>query len=116
MKVAADLVTFSRRMRRLGFEPTAMEAMTEMPNGVDVLGRANEDAVVALGLAPEAPWIFPYADDAKHAWNITTGEPRVVPVKVLEKVKLVTTTKEKLPSKDTRRSVVYRRQAKKPAP
>lgn len=113
MKVAADLVTFTRRMRRLGFEPTAMEAMTETPNGVDVLGRANEDAIIALGLAPEPPWVFPYADDPKAAWNLTTGEPRVVAVKVLEKVKLVTTTKGKLPSKETRRSIVYRRQAKK---
>jgi hypothetical protein len=113
MKVAADLVTFTRRMRRLGFEPTAMEAMTETPNGVDVLGRANEDAVIALGLAPEPPWLFPYADDAKAAWSITTGEPRVVPVKVLEKVKLVTTTRGRLPPKETRRTVVYRRQVKK---
>lgn len=116
MKVAADIVTFTRRMKRQGFEPTAMEAMTETPNGVDVLGRANEDAIVAFGLAPVEPWIFPYSDDPKAAWNITTGEPRVVPVKVLERVKLVTTTKGTLPSKETRRSVVYRRQAKKPEP
>lgn len=113
MKAAADLVTFTRRMRRLGFEPTAMEAMTETPVGVDVLGRANEDAIIAVGLAPEAPWVFPYSDDAKAPWNITTGEPRIVPVKVLEKVKLLSTTKEKLPSKETRRSVVYRRAVKK---
>jgi hypothetical protein len=114
MKVAADLVTFTRRMRRAGFEPTAMEAMTETNNGVDVLGRANEDAVIAFGLAPVSPWIFPYADDPTKSWNITTGEPRIVPVKVLEKVKLVSTVKGTLPSKDIRRSVVYRRQAKKP--
>lgn len=114
MKVAADVVTFTRRMKRLGFEPTAMEAMTETPNGVDVLGRANEDAVIAFGLAPAPPWIFPYADDAKAAWSITAGEPRIVPVKVLEKVKLVSTAKGTLPSKETRRSVIYRRQVKKP--
>lgn len=112
MKVAADVVTFSRRMKRQGFEPTAMEAMTETPNGVDVLGRANEDAILAFGLAPVEPWIFPYTDDPKASWSITTGEPRIVPVKVLEKVKLVATTRGALPSKEIRRSVVYRRQVK----
>jgi hypothetical protein len=113
MKVAAELVTFTRRMKREGFEPTTMEAMTETPNGVEVLGRMNEDAVIALGLAPAPPWIFPYADDAKSTWTITTGEPRIVPVKTLEKVKLVSTAKGALPSKETRRSVVYRRHVKK---
>lgn len=113
MKVAADLVTFTRRMKREGFEPTAMEALTETPTGVDVLGRLDEDAVVALGLAPVEPWIFPYADVATNVWNITTGDPRIYPLKTLEKVKLVATTKGALPSKETRRSVVFRRQSKK---
>lgn len=109
MKVAADLVTFARRMKREGFEPTTIEAMTETPTGVEVLGRMGEDAIVALGLAPAPPWVFPYTDGP--AWSLTEGEPRVVPVKPLEKVK-VNATAKKLPSKDTRRSVVFRRQAR----
>ncbi len=111
MKAAADLVTFARRMRREGFEPTTIEAMTETEAGVEVLGRMGEDAIVALGVAPVAPWIFPYSDGP--AWSITEGEPRIVPVKPLQKVKVEATAK-KLPKKDTRRSVVFRRQAKKP--
>lgn len=111
MKAAADLVTFARRMKREGFEPTTIEAMTETPTGVEVLGRMGEDAIVALGVAPSEPWIFPYTDGP--AWSIVEGAPRIVPVKPLEKVKVAATAK-KLPSKDTRRSVVFRRQTKKP--
>jgi len=108
MKAATELVTFARRMRREGYEPTTIEAMTEQPNGVEVLGRMGEDAVVALGVAPSEPWIFPYGEPA---WTLTSGKPAVVNIKVLEKVK-ITTTVRNLPSKDTRRSVVFRHQKK----
>lgn len=108
MKAAADLVTFARRMRRRGFEPTTIEAMTETPSGLEVLGRAGEDAIVALGVAPVAPWIFPYTDGP--AWRLEDEEPRIVPIGTLEKVRLSSVLRA-LPSKDTRRSVVFRRQA-----
>ncbi|MGH7285306.1 MAG: hypothetical protein ACRELY_27600, partial [Polyangiaceae bacterium] len=42
-----------------------------------VLGRAGEDSIVAVGAAPQAPWLVPYTDGA--AWSID-GEPRVIPL------------------------------------
>lgn len=107
LKAIADLLTFARRMRREGFAPTTIEAVTETDRGASVLGRANEDAFLALGLAPEPPFVFPYANGA--AWALD-GAPEITPIKPLETVSI--TTKGRLPSKATRRTVVFRRRAR----
>ncbi|MDF2697563.1 MAG: hypothetical protein K0S65_5946, partial [Labilithrix sp.] len=62
LKLETELVDLARKLRRQGFEPTTFEAVTELDKGAEVLGRANEDAMVALTLAPVAPWIIPYTD------------------------------------------------------
>jgi hypothetical protein len=113
LKLETELVTLARRLRRDGFEPTTIEAVTELDKGVEVLGRANEDAMVALGLAPTEPWVFPYTDGSP--WTLE-GEPRIVPIKPLERITVTLgtgTAKAKtkaLPPKATRRTVVFRRQ------
>ncbi len=107
LQVQTHLVTLARRLKREGFEPTTLEAMSETESGVEVLGRSGEDAVVAIGLAPSAPWAFPYTDGP--AWSLG-GEPRIVAVAPLKKVSLAG---RGLPPKAARRSVIFRRQTKK---
>jgi hypothetical protein len=105
LKVETELIALARRLRRDGFEPTTIEAVTEVDKGAEVLGRANEDAMVVVGLAPTDPWVFPYSDGAP--WTLG-GEPRVVPIKPLERITVTTTAR--LPAKATRRTIVFRRQ------
>ena len=111
LKAGIALVDLARRLKKDGFEPTTLEAITEQPNGIDVLGRANEDAIVAVGVAPAEPWVFPYTNGP--AWTLD-GDPLVIPIKTLETLKLTSTNKGRtLPPKEKRRSVVFRRAAKK---
>jgi hypothetical protein len=105
LKLETQLLALARRLRRDGFEPTTIEAVTELDKGAEVLGRANEDAMVALALAPTPPWVMPYTDGP--AWTIDE-EPRIVPIRPLERVVVMSTTKT-LPPKATRRTVVFRR-------
>jgi len=107
LKGMTQLFALARRLGRTGFVPTTLEALTELPNGVEILGRTGEDAVVAVGIAPNPPWVFPFTDGAP--WSLDGGEPRIVPVKVLERVVLTTTLKP-LPPREKRRTVVFRRQ------
>lgn len=106
LKLETELIAMARRLRRDGFEPTTIDAVTELEKGAEVLGRANEDAMVVFGLAPISPWVFPYSDGP--AWSVT-GEPRVIPIKPLERI-TVTSASRSLPPKATRRTVVFRRQ------
>lgn len=108
LKVETQMIGLARQLRLEGFEPTTLEALTETDKGADVLGRSNEDAVVAVALAPAPPFVFPLTDGP--AWAL--GEaPRVVAVKPMEKVTLTSVVKG-LPSatKGQRRTVVFRRQ------
>ena len=113
LKVETELVTLARKLRRDGFEPTTIEAVTELDKGAEILGRAGEDAMVVIGLAPTAPWVFPYTDGP--AWTID-GEPRIIPIKPLERITVSTATPataKSLPPKANRRTVVFRRQTQK---
>src|SRR5262249_41747442 len=56
------LLALARRLNRVGFEATTLEGVTEVPGGVRIAGRADEDAIVAVGLGPNSPWVFPYTD------------------------------------------------------
>jgi hypothetical protein len=104
MKAGADVATLARELRHEGFEPTTIDAITETPTGIEVLGRRDEDAIVAVGLAPIAPFAFPYTDGPP--WKLG-DPPRVVPLETLKTVSLAATTK--LPPKEKRKSVVFRR-------
>jgi hypothetical protein len=103
-----EILALTRRLAREGFEPTALEAVTELPDGVRVTGRAGEDAVVALGLVPKPPWVLPYTDGIP--WDLGDA-PREVPLKPGDSVKLATSPPPDAPLA-TRRTVVFRRVAR----
>jgi hypothetical protein len=106
LEAMAKLFAIARNLGRQGFAPTTLEALVEQPNGVQVLGRTGEDAVVAVGVAPTDPFVYPLADDVP--WTLDEP-PQIALVKPLEKVTLVTSLK-KLPPIGSRRTVVFRRQ------
>lgn len=106
LRVETMLVGLARRLKRQGFEPTTIEGVTELDRGAEILGRAKEDAFVAVSTAPVAPWVFPYTDGPP--WSLDEGEPRVVPINPLERITV--TSAIKLPPKGSRHTIVFRRQ------
>ncbi|MDB5219146.1 MAG: hypothetical protein JWO86_7073 [Myxococcaceae bacterium] len=111
LKGMTQLFALARRLGRDSFTPTTLEALTELPNGVEVLGRKGEDAIVAVGVAPTEPFVYPLTDGP--AWTLD-GAPRVVATRPLERVMLLAPQLKNLPPKASRRTVVFRRQ--KPDP
>lgn len=107
LKRATQMITLARRLHRDGFEPTSLEAATETDKGVEVLGRANEDSIVAVMLAPSEPWAIPLAEAPEISWSLE-GDPHEVKLKTLERVVLSAPAKTKLPPKEKRRTVVFR--------
>lgn len=101
------MLALSRRLAREGFEPTILEGVEELTEGVRVVGRAGEDAVVAVGLAPKSPWVFPLTDGVP--WHLG-DPPRVVELRPGAAVKLVSLPTPSSPL-DKRRTVVFRRAA-----
>jgi hypothetical protein len=108
LKGMTQLFELARRLSRDHFAPTTLEALTELPAGVEVLGRRGEDAIVAVGVAPSEPFVYPLSDGP--AWTLDDA-PRIVPVRPLERVTLSALVKT-LPPKAMRRTVVFRRQTK----
>jgi hypothetical protein len=106
LKGITQLFALARMLGRRGFTPTTLEALTELPAGVEVLGRSGEDAIVVVGVAPSEPWVYPLTDGP--AWTLD-AEPRVVALRPLETV-TVKAIARVLPPKASRRSVVFRRQ------
>jgi len=104
-----ELLALARRLGRERFEPTLLEGVTELPDGVRVIGRAGEDAIVAVGLDPAPPWTAPYFAPGPGAvpWDLG-DEPRVLPLAPGQTVKLVSYAERKTPI-DKRRTVVFRR-------
>jgi hypothetical protein len=105
LKGMTQLFALARRLTRDRFTPTTLEALTELPGGVEVLGRTGEDAIVAVGVIPTEPYVYTLSDGAP--WTLE-GAPRVVPVKPLQKIMLTSTLKT-LPPKPARHTVVFRR-------
>jgi hypothetical protein len=106
LKGMTQLFRLARRIGRDGFTPTTLEALTELPNGVEVLGRTGEDAIIAVGVAPSEPYVYTLSDGAP--WSLDDA-PRIIAIKTLEKVTLTSSLKT-LPPKASRRTVVFRRQ------
>ncbi len=107
---ALALVTLTRRLSPRGFEPTPLEGVTETASGADVLGRAGEDAVVAVTVQPAPPYLLPLTDGP--GWTID-GAPRVVDLAPGRRISL----RGKIaPSGDIdqRRTIVFRRNAGAP--
>lgn len=108
LKVTTQLLGIGRALKRVGFEPTTLEAVTEIAQGVEVLGRTGEDAVVAIMIANAAPYAFPLT--ASQPWTLD-GKPEIAPLAPLQKV-VLTSSEKKLPPLPTRRTVVFRRKGK----
>jgi hypothetical protein len=113
LKGMTQLFALARRLGRDSFTPTTLEALTELPNGVEVLGRKGEDAIVVVGVAPTEPFVYPLTDGP--AWSLD-GAPRIVPARPLEKILLTAPQLKNLPPKASRRTVVFRRQKPDPKP
>jgi hypothetical protein len=108
MRQELVLLRLARRLFAQHFVPTTLAGVTETATGAAVLGRAGEDAVVAVGLAPQPPWAVPYTDGP--AWTLDGG-PRIVPLEPGAKV-VLEAKGTALPPVDKRRTVVFRRQTK----
>jgi hypothetical protein len=102
-----ELLTLARRLVREGFQPTVLEGVTELTEGVRVIGRAGEDEVVAVGLGPKPPWVFPYTDGVP--WDLG-DPPRVVELQPGLAVKLASSPRSNAPL-EKRRTVVFRHAA-----
>ncbi len=109
VKSLVALLILARRLQGDGFEPTTLAGVAEEQSGVSVTGRGGDDAVVAVGLGPKAPWVFPYSDGDE--WQLA-GEPRVVELKPGERAVLSSVQPPTVP-KEQRRTVVFRRAARK---
>jgi hypothetical protein len=103
-----ELLTLARRLTREGFVPTTLESVTELEDGIRVIGRAGEDQVVAVGLGPKPPWAFPYTDGVP--WDVG-DPPRVVDLKPGLAIKLHSTPPSNAPL-EKRRTVVFRHTAR----
>jgi hypothetical protein len=111
MHVELQLLGLARRLGALGFEPTVLEGVTELPGGVAVSGRAGEDSVVAVGIGPKPPYVFPYTDGP--AWSLTSGAPRVVPLAPGDRITLASAPPPNAPVA-ARRTIVFRHAAPHP--
>jgi hypothetical protein len=100
-----ELVTMARRLARAGFQPTDLEGVTELADGVRVTGRAGEDAIVAVGMAPRPPWVFPYGNGVP--WDLGDAPP-IISLEPGASVKLATSPRSSA-DVETRRTVVFRR-------
>jgi hypothetical protein len=80
--------------------------VTELTAGrIVVLGRARDDAVVAVEIAKVAPWVMPYSDAAP--WTLE-GDPREVPLAPGGRVTLTASPHPEAEAKQ-RRTIVFRR-------
>jgi hypothetical protein len=99
-----QLLVIARRLVRDGFEPSTLEGVTELTDGVRVVGRGGEDAIVAIGLSPKPPWAFPYTDGVP--WDLGDA-PRVIELQPGAAVKLRSTPPSNAPL-EKRRTVIFR--------
>jgi hypothetical protein len=98
------LLTLARRLGAAGYAPTMLEGVTELADGVRIVGRADEDAIVAVGLVATQPWVFPFTDQMPWALG---DSPRVIPLQPGESVKLTASPLPQAPP-ERRRTVVFR--------
>jgi hypothetical protein len=103
-----ELLSLTRRLVRDGFEATSLEGVTELADGVRIVGRAAEDAIVAVGLEPRPPWVLPYFEAGKGGvpWDLGDA-PHEIPLKPGDTVKLTSAPLATAPL-GTRRTVVFR--------
>jgi hypothetical protein len=106
LQAELKLLALARRLTSERFEVTMFTGVSELSTGrIAVLGRARDDAVVAVEIAKAPPWVMTYSDAAP--WTLD-GEPREVPLAPGARVTLTATPR---PDTDTkqRRTIVFRR-------
>jgi hypothetical protein len=107
--LVVKLLGLARQLGTGGFAPTLLEGVTEVADGIRVVGRANEDTVVAVGLSPSAPWVFPFTNEIP--WKL--GEsPAMVPLGPGENIKLTASPLSSAPV-EKRRTVVFRHEVRR---
>jgi hypothetical protein len=105
-----SLVKLGRRLAAEGFEATTLDGVTDVEGGAIVVGRDGDDAIVAVQLTRETPWVSPCSTE--EAWTLG-GDPAVVSLAPGGQVKLGCTPRA-TGARD-RRTVVFRHvAAKKP--
>jgi hypothetical protein len=105
LEAQTELVALVRQLASQGFDLTLFAGVTELsPGHISVAGRAHDNAVVAVELSPEAPWIFPYSEGA--TWP-SPDRPRVVSLPAQGHVKLTSTPVPKAPQR-LRRTLLFR--------
>jgi len=109
LALVPKLLGLARRLGADGFAPTLLEGVTEVADGIHVIGRANEDAIVAIGLGPNDPWVFPFAND--KPWQLGQSPERVA-LAPGQSVKLTASPLPNAPP-EKRRTVVFRRDARR---
>jgi hypothetical protein len=84
------VLKLGRSLVATGFEATTLEGVTETPGGAEVTGRSGDDAIVALALKREAPWVVPCVLDgeAGSPWE-SLDQPSAIPLGPGEKASLV---------------------------
>jgi hypothetical protein len=104
---ALALASLAHDLVGAGFEPTPLESVTETRTGADVLGRAGEDAIVAVTVQPVPPHLLTLSDGP--AWAID-GTPRVIPLSPGRRISLKS---RPAPSgeESARRTIVFRHAA-----
>jgi hypothetical protein len=107
LAVELQLLTLSRRLAMQRYEPTARVGVLEEPDGIEIVGRAGDDRIIAIGLLSAAPWVLPYTDGP--SWSLV-DDPHDVPIAAGEHLHLTTHLWVKAPP-EVRRTVVFRHRA-----
>jgi hypothetical protein len=108
LEAELKLLALARRLTSERYEITMFSGVTELaPGRITVLGRARDDAVVAVEISAVAPYVMPYSDAAP--WTLAnSSEPREVPLPPEGRVTLTATPRPEVDAKQ-RRTIVFRR-------
>lgn len=98
-----SLLKLAERLTLEGFEPTTLDGVTETDDGAKVNGRGGSDAIVAVQLTHEDPWVSPCSEGA--AWTLD-HDPVVVPLQAGAQSTL--SCVPKVAKASDRRTVVFR--------
>ncbi len=77
VEAGAKLLTFARRMRLMGFEPTTVEGVRDTATGAVISGRHGQVDTVAVGITSTGPWVHPLTD--ARPWSLD-GDIRIVQI------------------------------------
>ncbi|MFO0670105.1 MAG: hypothetical protein U0235_10825 [Polyangiaceae bacterium] len=106
----AGAIRFAARLRAQGYELTILEGVKELATGADVLGRAGDDAVVAITVQSTPPFVVPLVAEGGAPWTL---EEPARPIPITPGIHLV--LKGVVPPSsdlEARRTAVFRRAGK----